>query len=60
MVVLGGKGMKENKEVVPLNVTRIMVPSRWERGEWNREGAGAGGSLKVVVAFYFWVCVAVI
>lgn len=60
MVVLDGKGMKANKEVIPLNVRRIMALSRWERGEWNREGAGAGESLKVVVAFDFWVCVAVI
>lgn len=58
MTVLGGKSMKENK-VIPLNVRRIMAPYRWEKGKWNREGAGARGSLKVVVAFYFWVCVAV-
>lgn len=40
--MLGGKSMKENKDVNPLNARRIMAPSKWERGEWNR-GRGRCG-----------------
>lgn len=29
MAVLGGISMKENKDVIPLNVKKMMVPSRW-------------------------------